>query len=538
MGSSYGKLLKPFVHDVEDSLTSRELRNLKRSVPMSELKREYDAIKVSKRLNFGAGDASVPARYRNRYIPPEAPLVGVELNPGPLTKKERRALVATEAGVMKRHMALKPKAERDILYSKRKRGKNGKMRGGFIANRVSAPSNTGFSIGGALPSRSTKNGVTRVIHTEYVRDLISSSTANTFTATGSSLNLANPTLFPWLSTMASLYGEFVPHRIDFHVESLLSTSSAGAVILAVTPDCTDPTPSNKTDMMSLNNRQRSNVWTHCDFSVNKSILTRIPKFVTASADTQTDLDKSVGKFIVASDGLAAGAKYGELYVTYDVSFYDEQPATYITLSSSVNSNTAYWWETATSVAATAAYEKGVSIGAGGESRNGTTDQGWLKVNKGGPGFYAIIYMSGTVVASAPSISIFNNYGVDISSALSTGFSMVNAAGTAAMTLYTYSSAANTVLSSPYYIYDTVGANATVANKYFYLFPASVFSSFPGNSIDPLFSLKSEFQLLKDSVSRMTFQSEPSSPVHVESDVTASYITRIGDALGVQKTLKK
>lgn len=422
-------------------------------------------------------------RRQNSYTPPSSPLVGIETNPGPdAEKKEVKQLASQVKQTIKKAVKKKLKV---------------KVPMGFAPKMSSAPLNTSFSLRRGKPSIVSGNGITRVTHTEYIKDLVANATANTYKGESFSLNCANPAVFPWLSTMAAMYGQFIPNRITFHYASLVSASTNGSVMIAVSPDCSDPVPGSKTALMQLNNVQRSNVWEHVDYEVPKAILTRLPKFVTSLADPQTDLDKSCGQLTFGSDDCSAALKYGEMYVSYDISFYDEQPPTYAavkTLTVTNDSNVFPAGSTAISSSGMVALN---AIDWNDGAQNNT-----LRVSKGGSFFFAIFRTAGTVVVANTVIttaSIVNNFGVASFATVTNVGSAVNAAATEAVSIYLIShssTAGSGGLTSPWFLVASPPSATTYTAKECYLFPYSIGNSHISLSSRTLNSLTAEVDSLR------------------------------------------
>lgn len=79
------------------------------------------------------------------------------------------------------------------------------------------------------PARMHSNSVSTVVrHREYLFDIVSSSTANTFLNQVLSLNPGIPTTFPWLSTIANQFQEYKFLGLVFYVKTLSADAIASS----------------------------------------------------------------------------------------------------------------------------------------------------------------------------------------------------------------------------------------------------------------------------------------------------------------------
>jgi hypothetical protein len=194
-----------------------------------------------------------------------------------------------------------------------------------------APLATGFTYLNKNPRRKTVNGIETISHTEFVLDLTASATANNFQCYEFSLNPANSALFPWLSNQAKNFAEYRFKELSFHFESSVSASTDGTFMVASSPDANDTIPATKVALMQYASSQRANVWEKVTHVVPKATLNRLPKYLTndeTSPAITFDLNKTTGKVFAGISAVPTASKVvGELYVTYEVEFYDPQPPT-------------------------------------------------------------------------------------------------------------------------------------------------------------------------------------------------------------------
>lgn len=179
-----------------------------------------------------------------------------------------------------------------------------------------------------------KNGrADRIIHREYICDIISSATPNAFQVQSFPINPGMAVTFPWLNSIASNYEQFEPHGIVFEFISTSgafngATQALGTVIMATDYDPTDNPFINKIEMeiTDYSNSGRTSInqihGIECQpgergdailFNRSGSVGSESLKFY------------DLGTFQVATVGVSnASVNLGELWVSYDVSFYKKQ----------------------------------------------------------------------------------------------------------------------------------------------------------------------------------------------------------------------
>lgn len=164
-------------------------------------------------------------------------------------------------------------------------------------------------------------------HREYVQDINSSVAFNQNTF---ALNPGNPTLFPWMSQIASLYEEYEFLGLIFEYKSTSGTSitsavpGMGSVIMATEYDTYDPGFSSKRAMEAAEFSSSGVPYDNflhaveCDPSRNPLKRLFVVPNITVSSATQGDQRFSVlGNFTIATQGQQAdGVPMGELWVSY------------------------------------------------------------------------------------------------------------------------------------------------------------------------------------------------------------------------------
>jgi hypothetical protein len=193
--------------------------------------------------------------------------------------------------------------------------------------------NSSSAAGPVVPkfSNQGKRG-TRIIERECLGDLISSATPGQFNNTPYPINPTNSATFPWLSKLAVNYDQWEPNGIVFEFVSTSSefngaSQALGTVIMATDYDTYDVTYPNKIQMENADyacSTRPSNCLEHgieCDKNERLS-----PLLYTASPGSGLPLTQTtLGNFQVATTGCSvASVNLGEIWVSYDITFYKKQ----------------------------------------------------------------------------------------------------------------------------------------------------------------------------------------------------------------------
>lgn len=172
-------------------------------------------------------------------------------------------------------------------------------------------------------------------HREYLGDIISSSSANTFNVQQFNINAGDSLCFPWLSNIAATsFQQYQFQGLIFEYKSmsadaLNSTNTAlGSVVAAVNYDATDAAPTNRAQMENTD-------WSQClkpseSFAVpieckrsetwgRGLLFTRQSLTLPSGTDRKTF---DLGTLSIATLGIqGTSVNLGSLYVTYKVRLY-------------------------------------------------------------------------------------------------------------------------------------------------------------------------------------------------------------------------
>lgn len=196
-------------------------------------------------------------------------------------------------------------------------------------------------IKGGLPTElpkfaNNRRGV-RIADKEYIGDVRADGTvvsgATIFSNKSYVINPADTTSFPWLSKIAAQYEEYEPHGIVYEFRSTSSEfngvgQALGTIIMGTDYDPTDPPYADKREMEQsdyASSTKPSNSMYHgieCDPKERsaRTLFTRSTNVPTGESKKFYDL----GNFQIATQGMTGNAVLGELWVTYDITFYKKQ----------------------------------------------------------------------------------------------------------------------------------------------------------------------------------------------------------------------
>lgn len=181
----------------------------------------------------------------------------------------------------------------------------------------------------SIPSWAGQSKALRIHQMERIANVVSNSTtAGAFKADSYAINPANPTTFPWLSSIASLFDKYKFHKLRFFFINNSPTSIAGNVTMAVDFDTLDAIPANGVAMSNLAKFVSFAPWKAEELVIpvqrpsNNSWL-----FTTSSVPTGADAKTyNLGNFLISTEGITT-TNYlsGYLCVEYDVELLDKNP---------------------------------------------------------------------------------------------------------------------------------------------------------------------------------------------------------------------
>jgi hypothetical protein len=178
-----------------------------------------------------------------------------------------------------------------------------------------------------------KRGV-RLTEREFIGNILASTTATSGSTVFNNqffpLNPTSSATFPWLSKIAHLFDQWEPHGIVFEFHTTSSTfngtsQALGAVIMATDYDSYDPLYANKQVMENADYACSSVPSCNLLHGVECDPKERPLKILYTSDRAAQKNFSSLGNFQIATQGCSvAGVTLGELWVSYDITFYKKQ----------------------------------------------------------------------------------------------------------------------------------------------------------------------------------------------------------------------
>jgi hypothetical protein len=185
--------------------------------------------------------------------------------------------------------------------------------------------------GESVPSFGTLGRETRVMHREYIADIVAPTNPTLFNVASHRINPGDANTFPWLRSTARCYEEYKFNGLVFEFKTLASDISVGgglgSVIIATDYNALDsPYP----DKFHMENAQYSvsakpsvsQIHTiECAPRETSTSIRFVRNGLTSSAGDARLYD--LGTLQIATQGLptAAGVVIGELWASYNVSLY-------------------------------------------------------------------------------------------------------------------------------------------------------------------------------------------------------------------------
>jgi len=173
---------------------------------------------------------------------------------------------------------------------------------------------------------------TRIRHREFIGNVYADGVAGRFKNTVYSLNPGNEVLFPWLAGIAQHYDQWEPHGVVVIFKTLTSTYAAsqslGTVVIASDYDVYDPSYTTKVEMANSEFAVSGNAAQNLMHPIECNSQERMTKTFTVLSGPLSTVDNKrffdLCNIQVASEGCLANQLLGELWITYDLSFYKPQ----------------------------------------------------------------------------------------------------------------------------------------------------------------------------------------------------------------------
>lgn len=198
-----------------------------------------------------------------------------------------------------------------------------------IASNSLIPSSKDFGPG--IPKFSNTKRGTRITEREYLGDIYSGvlvGGSTTFTLKSYDVSPNDPDTFPWLSTIANLYDQWEPHGIVFEFISTSSeyngaSQALGTVIMASDYDPEDKVYSTKQEMENSDFACSTKPSTTLIHGLECEPNERPLQIMYCESDQRQF--STLANFQIATTGCSvANVNLGELWVSYDITFYKKQ----------------------------------------------------------------------------------------------------------------------------------------------------------------------------------------------------------------------
>lgn len=201
----------------------------------------------------------------------------------------------------------------------------------MIANGTVAGVSNTRTIRRSAPRVTGSRGKVTITHKELLGDIstIGAAVITTSPTLSSgesvlSVNPTNPSLFPWLSTIARNYDYFKFKRVRIAYVPICATSTVGRVELGFDPDATDALPYSRNGLSSYSCSADGPLWN--TLYLDCALPNNQPWYQTNTINSQAMFStSSMGAVHWATWGASASAVVGEAYVMYEVELKDPQP---------------------------------------------------------------------------------------------------------------------------------------------------------------------------------------------------------------------
>lgn len=172
----------------------------------------------------------------------------------------------------------------------------------------------------------------RIRHREYLGKVVASSIAGDFKIQKFQVNPGLISTFPWLNTIANQFDEWRPNGIVFVYKNMSSkwsgTPTLGTICMASDYDVLDPDYTNEIEMNNSDFAVSTNVAANLAHPIECEIKERPTKLLFTRDDEISSNDNlrwfDLCNTFVATYGCQANQICGELWVTYDISFFKTQ----------------------------------------------------------------------------------------------------------------------------------------------------------------------------------------------------------------------
>jgi hypothetical protein len=215
--------------------------------------------------------------------------------------------------------------------------KQKKQRQEPIGSNVAAPIAMGKRVTNNKMDIRSKNGLFVVKHRELVKSLTFTTgiTGGSYLDTRLRLNPGSEKTFPWLSGIAPSFEFYRFRKLSFDYVPRCSTSTDGAVIMAIDYDAADAAPISEVQTCAMQGATEISFWQPAKMTADPLALNRLykahPNMDDARFSVSQQDEKTVdcGQLLVwFNSGSGSNISVGKLWVEYEVEFSLPQPNTF------------------------------------------------------------------------------------------------------------------------------------------------------------------------------------------------------------------
>lgn len=327
------------------------IREIKMTTVAYGNRRSYASAKaaVARKPRYGATYVPRRSAYAPPPLPPPRRRKPVHQQKVVYSRQANRVMPAASSGSLGRTMLTGAGSALGGFF-----GPGGAAVGGALANGLSTVLGLGayeikqnVFMDGKLPKivNDSPSGGTIIRHSEYLGDVITSSTPGAFSLAAYGLNPADETTNPWLAQIAANYEEYEYEGLLFQFRStsadaLNSTNTAlGSVIMATNYDAADGNFTSKAEMLnyefSCSTKPSDSCMHMIECAPSQTVLphryTR-PGLALPGTDIRF---YDLGKFQIATTGFqGTSVNIGELHCTYQVRLL--KPKLFASLGNDIN----------------------------------------------------------------------------------------------------------------------------------------------------------------------------------------------------------
>lgn len=188
-------------------------------------------------------------------------------------------------------------------------------------------------VGDTVPSFGVRGHAVTVKHREFIKDVLVPAVPTDFTLQSYRINAGNPSMFPWLSSIATNFQQFKVVGMVIEFKSLSADVTAGgalgAVMLAtdynaLAPDFVDKLHMENSEYAVSTKPSQSQLHSiECARSATAQEMLYVRNNTSSVTTSQDPRLYDLGLFQIATVGLpgAVGEVLGELWVTYEIELY-------------------------------------------------------------------------------------------------------------------------------------------------------------------------------------------------------------------------